>query len=155
MLLKKPDGFLKSIAKQQGYDLSEVYGSGLIFLNTDEKLATAAREQLVAELKKEGLEVLGWRQVPTNNDACGEEALASLPNIEQIFVNAPQGMDEEAFERHLYIARRRTEKVIEPNDDVFYVPSLSCRVFSYKGLVIPGLSGDWRNHSAFLRIMVK
>ena len=137
LLLKKPDSFLKLVAKQENIELAEIYASGLVFLNQDAKLANKAKQQLGAELTKEGLEVLGWRSVPTNNDACGEEALASLPTIEQIFVNAPTGMDEAAFERHLYIARRRTEKTIEPSDDVFYVPSLSSRVFSYKGLVMP------------------
>jgi glutamate synthase (NADPH/NADH) large chain len=137
LLFKKPDGFLKSIAAKQNFKLNTIYASGLVFLNQDKGLAETARNRLVAELKKESLEVPGWRTVPTNNDACGEEALASLPTIEQIFVNAPEGMDEAAFERHLYIARRRTEKAIEPNDKVFYVPSLSSRVISYKGLVMP------------------
>ena len=75
--------------------------------------------------------------MPTDSSACGDEALSSLPQIEQIFVNAPADMDADTFERHLYIARRRTEKVISIDDDVFYIPSLSSRVISYKGLVMP------------------
>ncbi|WP_455202329.1 glutamate synthase large subunit, partial [Kaarinaea lacus] len=137
LLLKKPDAFLKLVAKDQKFQLADLYATGMVFLNTDSNAADKARKQLSTELSKEGLQVLGWRTVPTNSDACGEEALKSLPLIEQIFVNAPDGMDETAFERHLYIARRRAENTIKPNDDVFYIPSLSSRVISYKGLVMP------------------
>ena len=137
LLLKKPDEFLQLIAQQSNFQLAEIYASGMVFLNSDKQLAEKAQQQLTAELQKENLQVLGWREVPTNPEACGEEALKSLPRIEQVFVNAPEGMDEAAFERHLYIARRRTEKVIEPADEMFYIPSLSSRVISYKGLVMP------------------
>jgi glutamate synthase (NADPH/NADH) large chain len=125
LLLKKPDSFLKTVASELGYNLSEL------------AKAEAARKQLEAELSKEGLIVAGWRQVPVNKETCGEEALKSLPLIEQIFVNAADGMDSTAFERHLYIARRRTEKALENNDEMFYIPSLSSSVISYKGLVMP------------------
>ena len=137
LLLKKPDGFLQTIAEEKGYKLADLYAAGMVFLNSGVAKAAEARSTLETELKKEGLEVLGWRVVPTNKEACGDEALKTLPQIEQIFINAAEGMDETAFERHLYIARRRTEKAIEPKDEMFYVPSLSSRVISYKGLVMP------------------
>ena len=137
LLLKKPDGFLREAAKDAGFTLTNLYAVGMVFLNQDSKLADAARSQLEKELKAEGLDVQGWRTVPTDESACGEEALKSLPVIEQIFVNAPAGMDQTNFERHLYIARRRTEKTIEPKDEMFYIPSLSSSVISYKGLVMP------------------
>ena len=137
LLMKKPDSFLRLCADELGFNLAKHYAAGMVFLNTDDALANAARTQLETELRTEGLEVLGWRTVPTDTAACGDEALASLPVIEQVFVNAPDKMDVVGFEQHLYIARRRCEKAIEPNDDVFYVPSLSSRVISYKGLVMP------------------
>ena len=137
LLMKKPDGFLRLCADELGFALADNYAVGMVFLNTDAVLANAARAQLETELRTEGLGVLGWRTVPTDTAACGEEALASLPVIEQIFVNAPADMDTVSFEQHLYVARRRCEKAIEPNDDVFYIPSLSSRVISYKGLVMP------------------
>ena len=137
LLMKKPDGFLRLCAQEQGFELSNLYAVGMVFLNTDKAKAKAARSQLESECQTEGLQVLGWRTVPTDPSTCGEEALKSLPIIEQIFVNAGANMDATQFEQHLYIARRRTEKVIEPNDDVFYIPSLSSRVVSYKGLVMP------------------
>ena len=141
LLMKKPDGFLRLCAAELGYVLAENYATGMVFLNTDDLKAKAAREQLENELHAEGLEVLGWRTVPTDPSACGEEALSNLPVIEQIFVNAPAGMSAINFEQHLYIARRRTEKAIESlsgsGDEMFYIPSLSGRVVSYKGLVMP------------------
>jgi glutamate synthase (NADPH/NADH) large chain len=137
LLMRKPDSFFQSIAKSLGFKLAATYAAGMVFLNRDGKLATAARERLAQELTRQGLAVLGWRKVPTDSSACGEEALRTLPDIEQIFVNAPAGMDEAAFERNLYIARRRAEKAIDPTDPMFYVASLSARVVSYKGLVMP------------------
>ncbi len=137
LLLRKPDGFLRAAAAEQGFSLSELYAVGMVFLNQDDSLAAAARKQLDAELTQEGLVVAGWRVVPVDASACGDESFKSLPQIEQVFVSAPAGMDEAAFERHLYIARRRAEKALEANDDFFYVPSLSSRVISFKGLVMP------------------
>ena len=137
LLLAKPAKFLEAEAKVQGFALAENYAVGPVFLSQDTSLAKTAREILDEELVAEGLEVAGWRVVPVDDSACGPEALKSLPQIEQIFVNAADGMDETAFERHLYIARRRAEKRIQPGDDTFYVPSLSARVISYKGLVMP------------------
>ncbi|GMR16068.1 MAG: glutamate synthase large subunit [Gammaproteobacteria bacterium] len=137
LLLKKPDSFLKTAAADLKFNLSELYAVGMIFLNTENKKADSARKQLETEISKEGLTIAGWRVVPVNKDVCGEEALKSLPQIEQIFVNAADGMDSTTFERHLYIARRRTEKALEANDEAFYIPSLSSSVISYKGLVMP------------------
>ena len=138
LLLKKPDGFMRSVASAEGFAIDELYAVGMVFLSQDKAQADAARQILNKELAAEGLPVLGWRVVPTDTAACGDEALKSLPQIEQVFVNAAEGMDEAAFERHLYIARRRSEKAIEAaGDEQFYVPSLSSRVISYKGLVMP------------------
>ncbi len=137
LLLKKPDAFLRATAAERNIELSELYAAGVVFLNQDNAGAQTARLTLEKELQTVGVHVAGWREVPTNPDACGEMALQSLPRIEQIFVNAPAEMDEAAFERALFVARRRAEQTLRPQDDVFYVPSLSSRVISYKGLVMP------------------
>jgi len=137
LLMKKPDGFLRQVATELGIELNGTYGVGMVFLNQDTAKAEHARNTLEKALQDEGLHVAGWRQVPTDPSACGQEALKSLPRIEQIFVNAPAGLDKTAFERHLYIARRVCEKQIQPQDETFYVPSLSGKVIAYKGLVMP------------------
>ncbi len=137
LLFKKPEAFLQAVAQEAGMTLAPLYAAGLLFLSRDASIADQARASLQAELETEGLTVAGFRQVPTDASVCGDSALASLPQIEQIFVNAPANMDADSFERHLYVARRRAEKSLEPNDPVFYLPTLSCRVISYKGLVMP------------------
>src|ERR1700674_3763215 len=77
--------------------------------------------------REEGLTVLGWRDTPVNGDAIGREARASQPYIEQFFVVRPKGLDEDAFERALYIVRRRTQNEIAASDiddnGDFYIPS--------------------------------
>ncbi len=137
LLFKKPDGFLRAVAAEAGFVLNARYAAGLVFLNRDATLAQRARDLLSAELKAEGLAVAGFRTVPTDNSALGEYALKSLPVIEQLFVNCPDGIDAEIFERKLYIARRKVEKAVAADDKTFYIPTLSARVISYKGLVMP------------------
>ena len=137
LLLQKPDALLRAVAQEQGFKLTGNYAVGVVFLSQDAAAADQARAQLNQELTAEGLEVAGWRVVPVDDSACGEEALKSLPQIEHVFVNAADSMDAATFDRHLYIARRRTEKAIQDNDEVFYIPSMSSQVISYKGLVMP------------------
>jgi len=136
LLMSKPDQFLRECAGAAGIELSERYGVGMIFLSQDAGKRANARQRLMAELEGAGFRVAGWRTVPVDSSACGEEALRSLPVIEQVFVNYDDMEDADA-ERLLYIVRRRAEKAIEPDDDTFYVASLSTRVVSYKGLVMP------------------
>jgi len=137
LLLAKPTKFLQNEAAALGFKLRDNFAVGPVFLSQDDAKANSAKKILDEELITEGLQVAGWRLVPVDDSACGEEALKSLPRIEQVFVNAGEGMEESRFERHLYIARRRAEKRIQPNDKTFYVPSLSANVISYKGLVMP------------------
>ena len=137
LLFSKPDSFLRIIADENQIILGKLYAAGMVFLSQDNAQSKAAKEELTQQLTGQGLKVAGWRVVPTDESACGEEALKSLPHIEQIFVNAADGMDEDTFERLLYIARRKTELALKDRDDTFYVPSLSSRLLSYKGLVMP------------------
>ncbi len=137
LLLKIPDRFMRREAASCGLELAERYAVGMLFLPAESAPAERAREQVVSALQAGGLPVAGWRVVPTDPSACGAEALKSLPQIEQLFVNAPAGMDEATFERQLYIARRRAELALADLGDAFYVVTLSSRVIGYKGLVMP------------------
>ena len=137
LLIKLPEKFARSKAAEAGIALDTRFALGMVFLNQDQSLAATAKVRLHAELEQSGLSVAGWRNVPVNVAACGEESLKSVPRIEQIYVNAPEDMSSEALERVLYLARRRTEKAVESDDATFYIPSLSGRVISYKGLVMP------------------
>lgn len=143
LLIGKPDAFLRACAEELGYELSENYAVGMIFLNQDASLADLARTTIDQELQSQGLVSVGWRKVPVDTQALGEQALSSMPVIEQVFVNAPDLAElpeqerDIAFERKLYIARRRIEKGLA-DDQQFYVNSLSCRGILYKGLMMPG-----------------
>lgn len=137
ILMKKPDAFLRLLADEAGIQLADHYASGIVFLNPDADLRDAAKAELGRQLEAEGLEIAGWRDVPIDaENACGKEAIHTLPHLEQVFVNAPADMDDALFEANLVFARRRTENAL-PDDEVFYVPSLSAHVLSYKGMVMP------------------
>jgi glutamate synthase (NADPH/NADH) large chain len=137
LLLKKPEAFLRAVAREAGIGLGGQYAVGMVFLNPAPGRAETARARLAEQLAAGGLRVAGWRQVPTDPTACGGEALKTLPRVEQVFVNAREDLSNDAFESRLYVARRRSEIALEGEDEVFYVPSLSSRVISYKGLVMP------------------
>tara|TARA_R110002050_G_scaffold269917_2_gene412589 strand:- start:130078 stop:134547 length:4470 start_codon:yes stop_codon:yes gene_type:complete len=137
LLMKKPDGFFRAIAAELGFKLAENYAVGMVFLSQDATKAEINQAIVTQQLIGQGLEVLGWRDVPVDAEtACGETAMALLPIMRQVFVNAGSEMDVAAFERHLYIARRLAEKSVT-DDAAFYIPSLSSQVVSYKGLVMP------------------
>ncbi|TCO81135.1 glutamate synthase (NADPH/NADH) large chain [Plasticicumulans lactativorans] len=137
LLMKAPEGFLRAVAAEAGFELAASFAAGLIFLNPDAALAASARAQLEAEIAREGLATAGWREVPIDTTCCGEEALKTLPRFEQVFVNAPDGMGVDEFERHLLLARRRASRELMDSDPAFYVVTLSSQTLGYKGLVMP------------------
>jgi glutamate synthase (NADPH/NADH) large chain len=137
LLIKQPTAFLRAAAAESGFTLGPLFAAGLVFLSRDSALAANARRVLTEELKLEKLQVAGFRSLPVDPDACGPEALKTLPAIEQVFVNAGGDIDEATFNRKLYLARRRTEKRLEAGDPVFYIPSLSASTIVYKGMVMP------------------
>ncbi|PWG64822.1 glutamate synthase large subunit [Sediminicurvatus halobius] len=137
LLMKPPVGFLRAAAAEAGIELADHFAAGCIFLTPEDAAAAREKQALVDALAHHELPPAGWRDVPVDTSACGQQALETLPRIEQLFVNAPDGMDEAEFERRLFMARRRAEKALEPESEGFYVPSLSGRVISYKGLVMP------------------
>src|SRR6202167_1695855 len=137
MLLKKPEKFLRALARDAKIKLSPRFASGLVFLHQDAALADAARTELKTQLERESLVVAGWRVLPTTPEACGPEALKTLPRIEQRFVNCRiADIDDASFNRKLFLARRRAEKQLA-SDPMFYVPSLSASTIVYKGMVMP------------------
>ena len=136
LLMQMPDAFMRSEAKAVlGVELGERYAVGMVFLSQDSERQRVAREAMEAALNAEGLGVFGWREVPIDTEVCGEIALDQLPRIEQIFVSA-EGIDHDHCLGKLFIARRKTEMALKGDPD-FYICSLSDRVISYKGLVMP------------------
>jgi glutamate synthase (NADPH/NADH) large chain len=137
LLIKKPTAFLRAVASDAGLKLAPMFAAGLVFLNRDAAKAAEARKVLTEQLQLEKLQVAGFRALPTDASACGSEALKTLPVMEQVFVNARGDIDEAAFNRKLFLARRRCERKLEAQDPVFYVPSLSASTIVYKGMVMP------------------
>ena len=142
LLLQLPESFLRTVAKETfTQDLADNFGVGMIFLSRDEQKAQAARTAVEASIAKEGLECVGWRTVPVDPSFLGEIAADSLPQIEQVFVNGA-GMSDAELNRHLFFARRYSEIALQDDED-FYIPSLSCSVISYKGLMMPADLGTF------------
>lgn len=143
LLLAMPKQFFRDEAKKlSDITLSEIFAVGTVFLNIDPALAQHSKNILTKEIESEGLRVLAWRIVPTNNDALGEIALQSLPAFEQVIVNCPMGVTEVEFNRKLFLARRRAEQQLQ-NDPLFYVTTLCSTVISYKGLMMPAAIAEF------------
>ena len=135
LLLHRPERFLRTVADAAGIRLGHSFTAGNIFLPRDNAQAAHARAVLAAELERAEVRVAGWREVPTDESACGPIGLASLPRIEQIFVCPAAAMDQNSFQRALFLARRRAEMRLHDVED-FYVVSLSAWTLGYKGLVL-------------------
>ncbi|NBB93940.1 MAG: glutamate synthase large subunit [Gammaproteobacteria bacterium] len=135
LLLKLPEAFLRAAAAQSDIEAGDRFAVGSVFLHEHDERAADQKSALDDELRARSLDVAGWRRVPVDPEACGESARATLPRIEQVFVNAPDGMDADEFERRLFLARRRCEQ--SRGDKPDYIASLSGRTISYKGMVMP------------------
>jgi len=135
LLIKFPFRFLRAVGEDLGFRLAERFAAGTVFLSHDKAVAATARAAIEAAIRDTELEVVGWREVPTDPSVCGETALQTLPRIEQVYVNAPEGMQRGRFNRRLFLARRRAENRI--TDPYTYVASLSSVTISYKGMIMP------------------
>ncbi len=136
LLIQKPDGFLRAIAKQHfNVDLPRQYAVGMVFLNQDDARADAARENMNREILAEGLDLVGWRQVPIDTSVLGRLALERLPKIEQVFIGG-EGLSDQEFAIKLFSARRRSS-VSNAADTDHYICSFSHKTIIYKGLMMP------------------
>ena len=137
VLLQISHKFFSKVAKQlQIPILSERdYAVGMFFFPQNELRRSQAKRMFENIAEKEGLAVLGWREVPSNPSALGAKALECMPNIQQCFINRPEGVQRGIdFDRRLYVARRFFE---QSNEDT-YVASLSSRTIVYKGMFLVG-----------------
>ena len=109
------------------------YGTGLVFLPKDETKQSEILSIMMEEIEKEGLTLMHLRNVPTNPDCLGKDALDSEPDIKQIFITCAKDDDVDTLERTLYIVRKKIEKRVKNND--FYIVSLSSKNIIYKGML--------------------
>ena len=133
ILTQIPKGMFRRILHEMGIR-GEIpaFAVGMFFFPREVEAREACRRTCEAEFSALGVPLLGWRKVPVQPKALGEYALATLPWIEQALLRAPEGLDEEAFERLLYRLRRRIERRVASLGA--YIPSLSCRTIVYKAL---------------------
>ncbi|AZV79976.1 glutamate synthase large subunit [Parasedimentitalea marina] len=111
---------------------------GQVFLpRTDLGAQETCRTIVETEVLRMGYSIYGWRHVPVDVTCLGEKANATRPEIEQILISNSKGVDEETFERELYVIRRRIEKAAATaNVAGLYIASLSCRSIIYKGMML-------------------
>ena len=135
ILLQVAHKFFSKAVKPLGIELGgdRDFGVGMFFFPQDELKRNQAKKMFEVIVEKEGLELLGWREVPTHADVLGQKARDCMPYIMQAFIKRPEhvakGLD---FDRLLYIVRR----VFEQSSDVTYVASLSSRTIVYKGMFL-------------------
>ncbi len=142
ILLQTPHKFLAKACEREGIRLPKpgAYGAGMVFLPRD-PAARAECEQVFADVAAdEGQRLLGWRTVPTDNRDLGPAARAAEPVVRQVFIGRADSVpDDPAFERKLYVVRRRVENRVRasaiPGKGLFYIPSLSMRTIVYKGML--------------------
>lgn len=134
-----PQEFFKGHVRATGHEPAEGrLAVGMVFLpRVDLPAQETCRTIVEKEILAFGYTIYGWRQVPVDIDVIGEKAEATRPEIEQIMIANSKGVDEETFERELYVVRRRIEAaVIKAQVGDFYICSLSCRSVIYKGLFL-------------------
>ncbi|MHA6264360.1 glutamate synthase large subunit [Arenibacterium sp. CAU 1754] len=117
---------------------NELIAVGQVFLpRTDFGAQETCRTIVESEVLRMGYYIYGWRHVPVDVTCLGEKANATRPEIEQIIISNSKGVDEETFERELYVIRRRIEKAAAAQGiGQLYIASLSCRSIIYKGMML-------------------
>jgi glutamate synthase (NADPH/NADH) large chain/glutamate synthase (ferredoxin) len=135
ILTQMPDAFLRG---EVDFELPEPgrYGVAMCFLPTNPSVRAKIQDLLELNVRVEGQEVLGWRDVPIDEEHVGVTANRTRPVIRQLFVGAggEWAADQDAFERKLYVIRRICELASGPD---FYVASFSSRTVCYKGMLVP------------------
>jgi glutamate synthase (NADPH) large chain len=144
IMIQTPHDFLTS----QISDLPEFgkYGTGLVFLPSDMEEMATCMEEFNKVIHEEGLELIGWRDVPVDSTVIGDIARSTEPLIKQIFIGG-NDLDQLSLERKLYIVRKLIENRIRnsslSNKDAFYPVSLSTRTLLYKGMFMPSQLGNY------------
>lgn len=144
ILMQIPHKFLQKSCEGISVELPDPgkYGVGMIFFPGDREDRRPCEKIVERIVEEEGLEVLGWRKVPTDNSQLGKGAKDAEPSVRQIFIRRGDDFETDLdFERKLFVIRRRATRAIEETDlnirekDFFYISSLSSRTLIYKGML--------------------
>ena len=133
LMLQVPHKLMKKAAAEVEITLGNErdYGVGMFFFPQDTLKRAQAKKMLEIIVAKEGMEFLGWRDVPIHPEVLGEKAVSCMPYIMQCFVKRPEDVEPGlSFDRKLYVARR----VFEQSNINTYIPSFSSRTIVYKGM---------------------
>ncbi len=135
-----PVPFFYDQIRRTGHEpkIDELIAVGQVFLpRTDFGAQESCRTIVETEVLRMGYYIYGWRHVPVDVTCLGEKANATRPEIEQILISNSKGVDEDTFERELYVIRRRIEKAaMAAGISGLYLASLSCRSIIYKGMML-------------------
>ena len=146
ILVALPDKFFRAEAKKLGIKLPNFgsYAVGNIFLPVDEEQKQLCIKITESVIYDEGQECLGWRDVPVDADKAdvGPASRKAQPTIKQIFIKSGADIEQDEFDRKLYLIRKQISHKIRGNDELseaklFYVCSLSNSVIVYKGMLTP------------------
>lgn len=147
ILTALPHEFLAKVARRDlGTDLPEPgrFAAGIVFLPPDPEQREACKAAVARICTEEGQTLVGWREVPTDADAAdiGPTARTAAPHFEQLFISAGDDLEGDAFERTLYLIRKRASHLLRNDETMsqakaFYVCSLSTKVIIYKGMLAP------------------
>ena len=139
ILIQMPHEFLRAQCLELGFELPAFgqFAAGMIFLPRSEESRQACEAIVERIVDEEGQQVVGWRDVPTDDSLIGPTARESKPVVRQVFISRNRDLtDDAAFERKLYVIRRRaTREVRQSNIPAFYVCSLSYKTIVYKGML--------------------
>ena len=146
ILMQIPHKFLVKVAAANNIALPEVgqYGVGMVYASPDRTARENGRKAFEKLVESEGLKVLGWRDVPTDNSSLGATAQSSEPFMQQVFIlRSPNLADDLAFDRKLYVIRKLAHTAIRTSkiDPYWYPSSLSCRTMVYKGMLMTAQVG--------------
>jgi glutamate synthase (ferredoxin) len=146
ILMQIPHKFLVKVAAANNIALPEVgqYGVGMVYASPDRTARENGRKAFEKLVESEGLKVLGWRDVPTDNSSLGATAQSSEPFMQQVFIlRSPNLVDDLAFDRKLFVIRKLAHTAIRASqiDAYWYPSSLSCRTIVYKGMLMTAQVG--------------
>ncbi|CAG4884959.1 Ferredoxin-dependent glutamate synthase 1 [Georgfuchsia toluolica] len=150
ILIQIPDGFFREEMARQGVTLPPYgeYGVGMMFLPPSEASRRACMAVIERGIRYEGLVLLGWRDVPVDNNGLAQAAKDIEPVVRQVFIGTGNGIaDADVLERKLYVLRKSTGHTIQalklPDVKMFYVSSMSVRTVVYKGMLLANQVGTY------------
>lgn len=139
ILIQTPDAFFRDKCKEMGFDLPPFgeYGVGVVFFPADRSLRSQCRVLFNDYVDECGFELLGYRKVPTDNEALGDSAVSAEPRIEHIFVKPKTPIANIDLERALYVLRKfathNIHRTYPQSSEDFYITSFSYKTIVYKG----------------------